>query len=710
MPLSWDSPILYLVTDSTPAILGTRDLVSVVEAAIIGGVGIVQFRDKVSETATLISTARELHAATRRHNVPLLINDRVDVALAVGCEGVHIGQSDLDVPTARRLLGTDAIIGVTVSTIPEALTACREGADYLGIGTMFATSTKADTKDIIGTAGTREILGAMATEWNHVRAVAIGGINATTVQRVLYQSEYPEKKLDGVAVVSAIMASKDPKESAEELLRLLRTPPPFEAASTNEQKNIDIQDLLCNVPVVIKTVGKTAPLSHNMTNLVVQNFSASVAISVGGSPIMSNFGGEAGDLCKLGGSLVINMGTVTPEGLLNYSQALKAYNLQGGPVVLDPVGAGATAVRRSAVKKLMADGYFDVIKGNEGEIKAVAGSVTEQQQRGVDSGTSTLTFSQKAALARDLAARERNIVVMTGAVDFLSNGRHTFAISNGHELLGRITGSGCVLGTTISIMLAASRGDKLLAVIAGLLHYEIAAEIAACREDVKGPGTFVPALIDELYNLQKATSEAMSGESKNMGRRLRRPALFICDIQEKFRKAIWEYDKVIATTQKMIKASSILNIPIYATTQNRARLGETCPELSLLNAVEHADKTAFSMWIPSIERHFNSAEPSEIVIVGIESHICVTQTTLDVLANGHKVYILADGISSVNPEEIPIALARLRSAGAVVTTSESFLYELMGDASIPEFKGIAALVKESSTSTKDTLKTLLSKI
>lgn len=160
----------------------------------------------------------------------------------------------------------------------------------------------------------------------------------------------------------------------------------------------------------------------------------------------------------------------------------------------------------------------------------------------------------------------------------------------------------------------------------------------------------------------------------------------------------------------MIKAASILNIPIYATTQNRARLGATCAELDIPNAVEHADKTEFSMWIPEISRHFNSATPSEVVIVGIESHICVTQTTLDLIANGHKVYILADGVSSCNSQEVPIALARLRAEGAVITTSESFLYELMGNAAIPEFKAMAGLVKETTNTTKDVMKTLLSKI
>lgn len=371
-------------------------------------------------------------------------------------------------------------------------------------------SSKTNTKDIIGTAGTKEILRAVAEEGRNVRTVSIGGINASTVQRVLYQSSDSTKKLDGVAVVSAIMAAKDPKRAAEEIMNLIKTPPPFAAPSLPESdKKDDPRSLIELVPAIIKAVAEKNPLSHNMTNLVVQNFAANVALAVGGSPIMSNYGEEAADLSKLGGSLVINMGTVTAEGLQNYVQALRAYNLEGAPVVFDPVGAGATAVRRLAVKTLLAAGYFDVIKGNEGEIRTVFGSTI--QQKGVDSGASTLNSKEKAALVKDLAARESNIVVMTGATDYVSDGVRTFAVSNGHELLGRITGSGCVLGTIISLTLAVSRGDKLLAALAGLLHYEIAAEIAVAREDVKGPGTFVPALIDELYNIHKSTSR---GDSK----------------------------------------------------------------------------------------------------------------------------------------------------------------------------------------------------
>ncbi|KAF2821375.1 Isochorismatase hydrolase [Ophiobolus disseminans] len=196
--------------------------------------------------------------------------------------------------------------------------------------------------------------------------------------------------------------------------------------------------------------------------------------------------------------------------------------------------------------------------------------------------------------------------------------------------------------------------------------------------------------------------------------RIANPALFICDLQEKFRPAIHEFPKVVATAQKLLKASRILNIPVFATTQNAARLGETCPELGLdapdgVKTACHVDKTLFSMVTPEVKKaldNLNATGPLACIIVGIESHICVTQTAIDLLRAGHKVYIIADGVSSCNKEEVPIALARLRHEGATVTTSESFIYECVGDAEKPEFKQLIKLVKESSQNTKDTMQTL----
>lgn len=132
---------LYLVTDSTPEILGGRDLVEIVRAAIAGGVTIVQYRDKTSSHDVLVDTAKRLLAVTRAAGIPLLINDHVDVAKAVGCEGVHVGQDDTHITQAREALGPESIIGVSAGTIDEAIAACDAGADYLGIGTIFATNT-----------------------------------------------------------------------------------------------------------------------------------------------------------------------------------------------------------------------------------------------------------------------------------------------------------------------------------------------------------------------------------------------------------------------------------------------------------------------------------------------------------------------------------------------------------------------------------------
>lgn len=166
----------------------------------------------------------------------------------------------------------------------------------------------------------------------------------------------------------------------------------------------------------------------------------------------------------------------------------------------------------------------------------------------------------------------------------------------------------------------------------------------------------------------------------------------------------------VLTAQKVLRAAHALQIPIYVTTQNRARLGPTVPELEpylptgLVRA--HADKTLFSMLVPAIAEQL--AQPSQIVVVGIESHICVAQTALDAARAGHRVYVLADGVSSCNREEVPVALDRLRAEdGVTVTTSEGWLYEAVGDAAVPEFKSVIGIVKETSADTRAVLQALV---
>lgn len=187
------------------------------------------------------------------------------------------------------------------------------------ITTNRLLSSKKDTKSILGPAGVKSILVAMdSAGYGAVPTVCIGGVNTGNTATVLRQSSAaPRKSLDGVAVVSAIIAAEDPAAASRDLLG---------------------QVAVGKIADVVGAVAKTAPLSHNMTNLVVQNFAANIALAVGASPIMANYGEEAADLAKLGGALVVNMGTVTPEGLANYKQAIKAYNAAQRPIVLDPVG------------------------------------------------------------------------------------------------------------------------------------------------------------------------------------------------------------------------------------------------------------------------------------------------------------------------------------------------------------------------------------
>lgn len=219
---------------------------------------------------------------------------------------------------------------------------------------------------------------------------------------------------------------------------------------------------------------------------------------------MANDGNEAKDLSRLGGSLVVNMGSCTPSTIDQFVLAISAYNNIGRPVLLDPVGAGATSLRKAAVRKLMSCGYFSIIKGNEKEISTIWAAGVEQQ-KGVDSGDSDMSHEEKGQLVKDLAAREGNVMVMTGIIDYVSDGETTLCVKNGNQYLGLITGTGCTLGTTIAAF-AAVESNSLLAALAGLLLFEIAAEHASEKPSVRGPGTFMPAFVDSLHELAKGAA------------------------------------------------------------------------------------------------------------------------------------------------------------------------------------------------------------
>ena len=206
---------LYLVTDRN--CLQQQTLEQAVEQAILGGVTLVQLREKAIASKAFYERALRIKAICHRYNVPLLINDRVDIALAVEADGVHIGQSDLPCGVVRQILGKDKIIGVSARTAQQAIQAQADGADYLGVGAMFATSTKQDAQTVT-IASLTQIRQAVT-----LPIVAIGGINHTTLPALQQALQAADTSIDGVAVVSAILGQKDVKLASQQLKEVIKT-------------------------------------------------------------------------------------------------------------------------------------------------------------------------------------------------------------------------------------------------------------------------------------------------------------------------------------------------------------------------------------------------------------------------------------------------------------------------------------------------------
>ena len=179
-----------------------------VESALRGGTTVIQLREKDCSSREFYELGLRVKKITERYNAPLIINDRVDIALAVGAAGVHVGQGDLPCKVVREIVGPDMIVGVSAATLDEAVQAEQDGADYLGVGAMYATATKTDTRPV----SMEELLKIRAAV--KIPIVVIGGINKQTL------GNFKGTGVDGLAVVSAIVAQPDPEAAARELLRM----------------------------------------------------------------------------------------------------------------------------------------------------------------------------------------------------------------------------------------------------------------------------------------------------------------------------------------------------------------------------------------------------------------------------------------------------------------------------------------------------------
>lgn len=251
----------------------------------------------------------------------------------------------------------------------------------------------------------------------------------------------------------------------------------------------------------LRTLRERKPLVHQITNYVVMNETANATLALGALPVMAHAREEVEEMVGLAGALVLNIGTLSPQWIEAMVSAGKAANAAGTPVVLDPVGAGATSYRTETAKRLLSELDIAVLRGNQGEVATLAGVAAEV--RGVES----IGADDDAADVARLAARHLGVVAsVTGAVDHVSDGERSFAVANGHELLAAVTGTGCMSSAVTGCFLAAKAEAPLEAATEALAAFGVAGEEAA--RDAKGPGSFHVNLYDALAGLDPETLDA----------------------------------------------------------------------------------------------------------------------------------------------------------------------------------------------------------
>ncbi|MGF9713109.1 hydroxyethylthiazole kinase [Paenibacillus naphthalenovorans] len=252
---------------------------------------------------------------------------------------------------------------------------------------------------------------------------------------------------------------------------------------------VDIQQAVA----VLEKVREKSPLVHNITNIVVTNFTANGLLALGASPVMAYAREEVADMAKIAGALVLNMGTPNEEVVHAMQVAGQSANEHRVPVVFDPVGAGATPYRTATARRIMKDIKVSILRGNAAEVANVIGEA--RSIKGVDA---LEAGGDAAELARQAARTLGVVVVVTGKDDMVSDGKIVYKVSNGTPLLTRVTGTGCLLTSVIGAFTAVEK-DLTLAAAAALAYYGVAAEKAVEVSGADRPGTFQTEFLNQLH-------------------------------------------------------------------------------------------------------------------------------------------------------------------------------------------------------------------
>ena len=259
----------------------------------------------------------------------------------------------------------------------------------------------------------------------------------------------------------------------------------------------------------VERVRAERPLVHCITNIVVANFQANGLLALGASPVMADSPEEVEEMAGAASCTVLNIGTLRRDSLFSMELAGRAAAESGSPVVVDPVGAGATRFRREAVQRILRTVRVALIRCNAGELAAIAGE--NWRASGVDAGSGDMDI---CSVAERVAREHSCLVAVTGESDIVTDGSVTLKIEGGHELLSSLTGAGCLLSSVCGAFLAVGSETPLEAVAEALKFYKTAGELAAA--DASGPGSFQPAFLDHLYLLDgvETAGRQVTGEAR----------------------------------------------------------------------------------------------------------------------------------------------------------------------------------------------------
>lgn len=490
MSLKLENCLLYAVTDTSW--LRGRTLAQQVEEALRGGVTMVQLREKELQGEALEQEAREILAICRQYGVPLLINDDVMLAKKIGADGVHVGQDDMSAAKARELLGEDAVIGVTARTVEQAVAAQEAGADYLGSGAVFGTSTKKDAKPM-DPAYFQQICESVS-----IPVVAIGGVTLDNIR------ELEGRKMSGFAIVSGIFAAEDIETRTRDLWKAAQ-----ELCLPGQVSRLKMEIL------------RRHPVVQCITNIVTVNDCANALLAVGASPTMAHHPEEMEEFAAVCDALVCNMGaTESLEAMMAAGKADTAGPSR--PVVIDPVGCATSAFRRRKCLELIDAVHPACIRGNGAEIRALAtdhrtargvddlflqekteGPADKNGQSGAeiseDQPSSDFSLSEETVrCARQLSRMTGAIVIASGETDYVVCGDRVYSVRGGSAWMTRVTGTGCMLSVLLGAFLSVENSALSAAACCGMMNVcaERAQEHTAAEHG--GTGTFRVHLIDEL--------------------------------------------------------------------------------------------------------------------------------------------------------------------------------------------------------------------